>query len=161
MPDPPAPLSVDAPFLSVEGVTVRRNRTNVLRDVHLNIHRGEFVGIVGPNGAGKSTLVQAIFGPTEMPVRYDFHRRKATDVSGCLRKNCMGFSGRSAPTTKRTSHRPRTGWLGSLEQHELVRACFGFNRCGHRRHSYGRSGRSHAHGRESALRRTTSTGCHR
>lgn len=62
MPDSPAPLRVDAPFLSVEGVTVRRNRTNVLRDVNLNIHRGEFVGIVGPNGAGKSTLVQAILG---------------------------------------------------------------------------------------------------
>lgn len=62
MPDPPASLKLDAPILSVEGVSVRRNRTNVLRDVNLNIDRGEFVGIVGPNGAGKSTLVQAILG---------------------------------------------------------------------------------------------------
>ena len=62
MSDSPAPLSVDSPFLSMEGVTVRRNRTNVLKDVNLIIHRGEFVGMVGPNGGGKSTLVQTVLG---------------------------------------------------------------------------------------------------
>ena len=62
MSDLPAPHRVDAPFLKIENITVRRNRTNVLKDVNLTIHRGEFVGMVGPNGGGKSTLVQTILG---------------------------------------------------------------------------------------------------
>ncbi len=33
-----------------------------LRDVNLQIHRGEFVGIVGQNGSGKSTLVKCFVG---------------------------------------------------------------------------------------------------
>ena len=53
MSDLPAPHHVDAPFLKIENITVRRNRTNVLKDVNLTIHRGEFVGMVGPNGGGK------------------------------------------------------------------------------------------------------------
>ncbi|MFC0508877.1 anchored repeat-type ABC transporter ATP-binding subunit [Micromonospora costi] len=32
----------------------------VLRDVRLNLDRGELVGLLGPNGAGKTTLLRAI-----------------------------------------------------------------------------------------------------
>ena len=51
-----------APILEVDNVTVRRNKTDVIKDVNLNIHRGEFVGMVGPNGGGKSTLMQCVLG---------------------------------------------------------------------------------------------------
>ena len=50
------------PILEVDNVTVRRNKTDVIKDVSLNIHRGEFVGMVGPNGGGKSTLMQSVLG---------------------------------------------------------------------------------------------------
>ena len=50
------------PILEVDNVTVRRNKADVIKDVNLVIHRGEFVGIVGPNGGGKSTLMQSVLG---------------------------------------------------------------------------------------------------
>ena len=50
------------PLLEVENVTVRRNKTDVIKDVNLVIYPGEFVGMVGPNGGGKSTLMQTVLG---------------------------------------------------------------------------------------------------
>lgn len=52
----------DLPLLFVKDVSVRRNKTDVIKDVNLKIYPGEFVGIVGPNGGGKSTLIQTILG---------------------------------------------------------------------------------------------------
>jgi ABC-2 type transport system ATP-binding protein/lipopolysaccharide transport system ATP-binding protein len=45
-----------------------------LRDVSLEVHRGEILGIIGPNGAGKSTflkLIARIMRPTSGRVRVD------------------------------------------------------------------------------------------
>ncbi|OGM26553.1 zinc ABC transporter ATP-binding protein [Candidatus Woesebacteria bacterium RIFCSPHIGHO2_02_FULL_38_9] len=38
------------------------NGNIVLKDVNLNIHYGDYLGIIGPNGGGKSTLVNLILG---------------------------------------------------------------------------------------------------
>jgi len=54
--------SPKSPLLFVKDVSVRRNKTDVIKDVNLKIYPGEFVGIVGPNGGGKSTLIQTILG---------------------------------------------------------------------------------------------------
>jgi zinc transport system ATP-binding protein len=34
----------------------------VLKDISLNIHYGDYLGIIGPNGGGKSTLIKLILG---------------------------------------------------------------------------------------------------
>lgn len=36
--------------------------TPVIRDIDLNIHKGDYLGVVGPNGGGKSTLIKLILG---------------------------------------------------------------------------------------------------
>jgi nitrate/nitrite transport system ATP-binding protein len=38
------------------------SRAEVLRDIHLNVEKGEFVAIVGYSGAGKTTLISLIAG---------------------------------------------------------------------------------------------------
>lgn len=37
-------------------------RTAVLKDINLVIHRGDYLGVVGPNGGGKTTLLKIILG---------------------------------------------------------------------------------------------------
>lgn len=48
--------------LEVRGLTGGYTRASVLRDVHLEVHVGEVVGLLGANGAGKTTLLRAICG---------------------------------------------------------------------------------------------------
>ncbi|HWT40927.1 MAG TPA: ABC transporter ATP-binding protein [Dongiaceae bacterium] len=50
------------------------NKTNVLKDISLEVHQGQHVAIVGENGAGKSTLVKLLLGlykPTKGTVYLD------------------------------------------------------------------------------------------
>jgi zinc/manganese transport system ATP-binding protein len=49
-------------ILSVEHLTVRLGRREVLSDVTFAIRAGEFTGLIGSNGAGKTTLLKAILG---------------------------------------------------------------------------------------------------
>ncbi|WP_336365558.1 zinc ABC transporter ATP-binding protein ZnuC [Marinobacter sp. C2H3] len=50
------------PLVSVKGVTVRFDGRDVVRDVHLSVHRGDILTVIGPNGAGKTTLIKALVG---------------------------------------------------------------------------------------------------
>ena len=44
----------------------RRNEYSVLKDVNLQIEKGEFVSVMGPSGSGKSTLLYNISGMDRM-----------------------------------------------------------------------------------------------
>ncbi len=49
-------------MLRTEGLSVAYGGLSALRDVSLEVARGELVAVVGPNGAGKTTLFKAISG---------------------------------------------------------------------------------------------------
>jgi branched-chain amino acid transport system ATP-binding protein len=51
---------VTAPALRLAGVCKSFGRTEIVRDVNLDVVRGERHAIIGPNGAGKSTLFNLI-----------------------------------------------------------------------------------------------------
>jgi len=44
------------------GVTVKRGKQTVLRDVNLDLPSGKIIGLLGPSGAGKSTIMRALVG---------------------------------------------------------------------------------------------------
>ena len=54
------PSSLDAPLLSIRGVTKQFHNLTAVNDVSLDIRKGETLSIVGSSGSGKSTLLRCI-----------------------------------------------------------------------------------------------------
>ena len=80
----------------VKQFPVGREFFTALKNITLNLHKGEFTGLVGPSGSGKTTLLNIIGGldsPTEGKVRVldqpldnTTHNERAR-----LRRKYMGF----------------------------------------------------------------------
>ena len=49
-------------MLSVENVSLSFEKTAILEDVSLQLHKGKILGLIGPNGAGKTSLIRTING---------------------------------------------------------------------------------------------------
>ena len=59
---------MSAKFIEISGVEqtfkTRKGMFPALRDIHLNVAKGEFVALIGHSGCGKSTLLNLIAGLT-------------------------------------------------------------------------------------------------
>jgi len=95
----PEPSPTIVPVLSIRGVTKSyggvRTR-DVLRDVSVDLERGEFIAIMGESGAGKSTLLNLIAGldtPDAGIIFFDGTDVAALDDAArtALRRAHMGF----------------------------------------------------------------------
>jgi len=49
-------------ILKVSGLSVSYGEEEVIKNMDLEVERGEFVAIIGPNGAGKTTFMRAVAG---------------------------------------------------------------------------------------------------
>ena len=52
----------DRPLIEFHGVDVRLGRQNVLREIELDIPRGQTVAVIGESGCGKTVLLKTIIG---------------------------------------------------------------------------------------------------
>ena len=48
--------------ISVEGLRVRRGKTEVLHGLTISVPRGQVIGLLGPSGSGKTTLMRCAVG---------------------------------------------------------------------------------------------------
>jgi branched-chain amino acid transport system ATP-binding protein len=55
-------MSAEQAMLELRGVDVAYGGIAAVRNLSLQVRRGEIVGLIGPNGAGKSTTLHAIMG---------------------------------------------------------------------------------------------------
>jgi phospholipid/cholesterol/gamma-HCH transport system ATP-binding protein len=70
IPDPPA----DGPIIALEGVTIRFRQQMVLREINLQIERGQTVCIIGESGCGKTVMLKLMIGllsPTSGSVLFE------------------------------------------------------------------------------------------
>lgn len=55
-------MTSSSALLEIKSLSVHFGGLQALRDVYLDLHPNEVVGIIGPNGAGKTTLFNALCG---------------------------------------------------------------------------------------------------
>ncbi|WP_349644760.1 MULTISPECIES: ATP-binding cassette domain-containing protein [unclassified Bradyrhizobium] len=63
-----------APVLEVRGLVKRFGGLTAVKNLSLDLHGGEILGLIGPNGSGKSTAMKSIMGierPTAGTVRFE------------------------------------------------------------------------------------------
>lgn len=53
---------MSTPLIELTDVNFAYGANKVLANIHLEIQKGEYVGIIGPNGGGKTTLLQVMLG---------------------------------------------------------------------------------------------------
>lgn len=71
-------------YTKIENFGVVRGKTEILRDVNLNVHCGELTALIGSNGAGKSTLLKAILGEIPHTGKLTFLDEKGTTTGAPL-----------------------------------------------------------------------------
>ena len=78
-------------YLRLNAIHKTFGTTVALKDMSLEIHLGEILGLVGPNGAGKTTLMKVITGahtPTSGEVAFQDPVRQGTGYNANVAKEC-------------------------------------------------------------------------
>lgn len=49
-------------IIEVKNITFGYDERIILKDISINIHRGDYIGLIGPNGSAKSTFIKLLLG---------------------------------------------------------------------------------------------------
>src|SRR5512142_958318 len=124
-------------MLKIEHMTVTYGARRVLRDVSLEVPRGQVTALIGPNGSGKSTLIRAVSGV--IPVQggsVTVDGRALSELSTMERARYLAvvpqarnmppaFSVYESVLLGRT---PYLGWLGRAGEHDHERVRYALQR---------------------------------
>jgi cell division transport system ATP-binding protein len=80
------------PILSLKDVTIYQETNAVLKDIDLDVNRGDFIYIIGKTGSGKSSLMKTLYGDLKLQkgegtfVEYNLAKLKERDIPYLRRK---------------------------------------------------------------------------
>ncbi|MDG6403126.1 ABC transporter ATP-binding protein [Pseudomonas quasicaspiana] len=116
----PAP-DIDRDVLSCSGLNWSIKGVPIVRDVALQLHRGETLGLIGPNGSGKSSLLKLLSG-IRTPASGEIHlngvalaEMKRRDVAQMIAVVEQQAETSDAITVLDAVELGRTPWLSALE----------------------------------------------
>ena len=84
-------------IIEIDGVSFAYNEDLILENVSLNIHKGDYLGVIGPNGGGKTTLIKVMLGllkPSQGVVKMfgeDIHTFKDWSRVGYVPQKVINF----------------------------------------------------------------------
>ncbi|MGY8663493.1 ABC transporter ATP-binding protein [Bradyrhizobium sp. UFLA05-109] len=134
------PSTLARPVLGLSNISLSFGGVAALRDIDLQVARGEILAVIGPNGAGKSSLLNVVSGlyrPDEGEVRFGEHSFREVPTSklaayGVARtfQNLALFKGLSAfdNVLMGLTHRVRSGFLRQILGSPLSRRIEAKNR---------------------------------
>lgn len=85
-------------IIKIEDLSYSYERQKVLKDINLQVKKGDFLGLVGPNGSGKSTLLKCILGiqqPDEGKIELfgtDIRKMKSWEKIGYVSQKANSFN---------------------------------------------------------------------
>lgn len=85
-------------MLRANNIDFSLDRQPILKDIHLEINKGELVGLIGPNGAGKSSLLRILSGLCkpdrgEVIVHYQAGDKSLVEFSPLERARLLAYLG--------------------------------------------------------------------
>lgn len=101
-------------FISFQGVVKKFGKRDVIKDLHLNIYKGDFVGILGISGSGKTTLLNMLVGfwkPTAGHISFKGHNiwKRQSLIS-----SYFGFSSQAGSTYDNLTVLENLSYFGKL-----------------------------------------------
>lgn len=66
----------ESPVIKLEDICFSYKSKNILKNISLEIKKGEFLGIIGPNGSGKTTLLRIMTGFLRPESGYVYFKEK-------------------------------------------------------------------------------------
>lgn len=112
------------PIIKIRNLSKSYGTNQVLRNINLEVNRGEIIGYIGPNGAGKSTTVKIMLGLIE---EYE----GSIEIFGQdIRKNPLaykkriGYVGESGEIYENLTAREYLGFIGELYGMEYEEAIY-------------------------------------
>ena len=118
-------------ILRAENLSVGYGHRAVLRDVDVEILRGQFVGVLGPNGCGKTTLLRTVaraLSPVDGMVYMGGQKINEIDRSDLAKQMAVVLTDRLAPGLLTVfdivamGRYPYTGFFGKLGEDDRRRA---------------------------------------
>jgi len=113
-------------LIHYQGVDIYRQDNLVLKNIHLELRKGEFLYVIGSVGSGKSSLLKTIYA--EIPVtngtasvlEFDLHRIKSKQIPQLRKKMGIVFQDFQLLTDRNVFENLKfvlkvTGWKNKLE----------------------------------------------